>query len=112
MRDEFGRRFPHRPLAEQDHPLQTRCLDRSYKPFRVRVQIGTARSKVHRSNTRFGQPAQELRREQRIPIMNEVALAVQQAVHCIREVAADLIQPQPIGTRRDTESPPCVSTIP
>ena len=33
--------------------------------------------------------------------MDEVALAIEQAVHRIREVAADLIHPQPIGTRRD-----------
>ena len=38
MRHEFSSRFPHRALAEQDHPLQTRFLDRPYKPFRVRVQ--------------------------------------------------------------------------
>src|SRR5262249_12564700 len=33
MRHEFRSRFPHRPLAEQDHPLQTGFLDRTYKPF-------------------------------------------------------------------------------
>src|SRR6516164_11008083 len=53
MRHEFSSRFPHRPLAEQDHPLQTRFLDRAYKPFSMRVQIGTARWKLHRGNTRF-----------------------------------------------------------
>jgi hypothetical protein len=39
--------------------------------------------------------------KQRIAIMDEVALAIEQAVHRIREVAADLIHPQPTGTRRD-----------
>jgi len=39
MRDEFSSRFPHRPLAEQDHPLQAGFLDRSYKPFRERVIV-------------------------------------------------------------------------
>src|SRR6516225_5803582 len=98
MRHEFSSRFPHRALAKQDHPLQTRFLDRAYKPFRVRVQIGTARWKLHRGNTRFSQQAQELGRKQRITIMDEVALAIEQAVHRIREVAADLIHPQPPGT--------------
>jgi hypothetical protein len=33
--------------------------------------------------------------------VDEVALAVAQTDHCIREVAAALIHPQPIGNRRD-----------
>jgi hypothetical protein len=33
--------------------------------------------------------------------MDQVALAIEQPVHRIREVAADLIHPQPTGTRRD-----------
>ena len=37
MRNELGCRFPHRPLAEQNHPLQARFLDRPYKPFGVGV---------------------------------------------------------------------------
>src|ERR1700720_3955451 len=47
MRHEFSTRFPHRALAEQDHPLQAGFLDRPYKPFRVGVQIGTPRWKLH-----------------------------------------------------------------
>jgi hypothetical protein len=47
MRHEFSTRFPHRALAEQDHPLQAGFLDRPYKPFRLGVQIGTARWKLH-----------------------------------------------------------------
>jgi hypothetical protein len=43
----------------------------------------------------------------------QVALAIEQAVHRIREVAADLIHPQTTGTRpRSQQSPPCGSTIP
>ena len=37
MRDEFGNRFPHRPFAEQDHPLQAGFLDGPYEPFGVGV---------------------------------------------------------------------------
>ena len=37
MRDEFGSRFPHPGLAEQDHPLQAGFLDGPYKPFGVGV---------------------------------------------------------------------------
>ena len=76
MRHEFSSRFPHRALTEQDHPLQTRFLDRPYKPFRVRVQIGTARWKLHRGNTRFSQQAQELGRKQRVAIMDEVKVLI------------------------------------
>ena len=36
----FSSRFPRRALAEPDHPLQTRFLDRPYKPSRLRVTIG------------------------------------------------------------------------
>src|SRR5499427_802583 len=77
MRHEFSSRFPDGALTEQDHPLQTRFLDRPYKPFRVRVQIGTARWKLHRGNARFPQQAKELGRKQRIAIMDEVALALE-----------------------------------
>ena len=40
-------------------------------------------------------------RTARIAIMDKVALALEQPVHRIRQVAADLIHPQPTGTRRD-----------
>ena len=39
MRDELGSRFAHRTLAEQDHPLQTRFLDRPHKPFSLGIRI-------------------------------------------------------------------------
>lgn len=74
MRHEFSSRFPHRALAEQDHPLQAGFFDRPYKPFCIGVQIGTARWKLHRGKTRFAQQAQELGRKQRIAIMDHVAL--------------------------------------
>ncbi len=44
---------------------------------RVRVQIGTARWKLHRGDARFPQQAQELGRKQRIAIMDEVPLALE-----------------------------------
>jgi hypothetical protein len=47
MREEFGSRFPHRALAEQDHPLQAGLLDSPYKPFGVGVPIGTPRRQLH-----------------------------------------------------------------
>src|SRR5262249_18152573 len=104
MRYEFSSRFPHRSLAEQDHPLQAGSLDRAYKPFRVRV-------KLHRGYTRFGHQAQELGRKQRIAIMDEVALALQQAGHRIREVAADPDSSTTHwGSTQYPRSPPCVST--
>jgi hypothetical protein len=31
MRHQFSSRFPHRALPEQDHPLQTRLLNRPYR---------------------------------------------------------------------------------
>src|ERR1700733_4170986 len=71
MRHEFSSRFPHRALAEQDHPLQAGFFDRPYKPFCIGVQIGTARWKLHRGSTRFAQQAQELGKKQ-IAIMDQV----------------------------------------
>ena len=41
MRDELGSRFAYRTLAEQDHPLQTRFLDRPHKPFSVGMRGGS-----------------------------------------------------------------------
>ena len=49
----------------------------------------------------------------RIAIMDQVALAIQQAVHRIREVAAHLIHPQPNwDSTQFRQSPPCELTIP
>src|SRR5215469_738541 len=76
MRDEFGSRFPHPGLAEQDHPLQAGFLDGPYKPLGVGVQIGTPRRQLHRGHTGIGERLQELRGEQWIAIMNEVTLAL------------------------------------
>ena len=60
----------------------------------VRVHIRTARWKFHRGYTRFGQQAQELGRKQRIAILDEATLALQNPVFRIRQVAPDLAHPQ------------------
>ena len=60
----------------------------------MRVHIRTARWKFHRGYTRFGQQAQELGRKQRIAILDEATLALQNPVFRIRQVAPDLAHPQ------------------
>jgi hypothetical protein len=46
--------------------------------------------------------AQELGREQRVSIMDQVALALQNSIDGIRKISADLVHPQAIGPTRDS----------
>jgi hypothetical protein len=40
VRDEFGGRFPHRPLAQQDHPLQAGFLNSPYNRSAWAFKLG------------------------------------------------------------------------
>jgi len=79
----------------------------------VRVQIRRTRRQLHGFHPNIGEHVQELGCEQRVTIMDQVALALQEPVAGIRDVATHLAHPAGIGLRRDSGDldpgpvPPC-----
>lgn len=61
-------------LPEQDQPLQTGFFNAAHKSLGVGVQTATPRWQLHGFHARFLQYPEEFVCEQRIPIMDQVAL--------------------------------------
>ncbi len=80
MGDELPHHVSERALSEQDHPFQARLLDGAHKPFGVAVQIRGAWRKLYGSGARVGQSGNELGCEQRVAVMDKIALAPEQSV--------------------------------
>ena len=93
MRDEVVNGFPQRFLSKQDHPLKTGLLDGAHKFFGMRIQSRRSRRQLHRLHTNIVEHVQELGREQRVTIMNQEPLAVQDPVDRIGQISADLAHP-------------------
>src|SRR5262249_55872206 len=87
---------PNRIIRSRHDSLIVRT-NRSACAFKLGLRGGSFTDATPASASRL----RKLGRKQRIAIMHEVALAIKQAIHGIRQVAADLIHPQPTGTRRD-----------
>jgi len=66
--------------------------------FRVR----RPRRQFDRLNTHIVEQVQELSREQRVSIMDQITLALEDSVNRISNVSADLAHPQPVGIGTDT----------
>ena len=77
VRDELGSRFSNRCFAEQDHPFKTRLFDAPHESFSVSIQIRASRRDPNRRHARFGECVQELGREQRIAIVDQIAFPFQ-----------------------------------
>jgi hypothetical protein len=74
VRDELSSRFSNRCFAEQDHPFETRLFDAPHKSFSASVQVRASRRDPNGRHARFGEYVQELGREQRIAIVDQMAL--------------------------------------
>ena len=99
--DEFADGSPERPFTDENHPVQTGFLDRPNEPLRERIEIrGTGRQADHLHSC-GGERLAERQREQRIPIVDQEALARQKAITGIRQVATHLAHPGGVGLRRD-----------
>ena len=61
--------------------------------FGVSIQIRRSWRQLHRLHTNIGEHVQEISREQRVTIMNQKALAVQDTVDRIGQISADLAHP-------------------
>src|SRR4051812_4558811 len=71
---------PQGGFAEQDHPFQTGFLDAADKSFSVGVQIRRSRWQLDGLDTNILRGAEKPVREQRVPIMDQVALPREQPV--------------------------------
>src|SRR5215208_5579770 len=108
MQTELLDALSKRGLTEQDHALQAPFLDTAHEPLRVGVQIRRLWRQLHRFHASLSQHSQELVGEERIAIMNQVALTLQDPVYRIRQIPADLAHPQSTWLwRRCRRSPPC-----
>src|SRR5262249_42748591 len=99
VHNEFGRCATNRAFAKEDQPVQARLLDRAHESLCIGVQIRTSRWESYRLHAHIGKHAQELYREQRISIVDQVAFALEDSVHRISKVAPDLVHPEPIRNR-------------
>src|SRR5690242_11482718 len=93
--------FSQRALPEQDHALQTALLDAADELSGVGVQIWRSRRQPHRLHASPSQHGQEFVSEERIPIVNQVALTTKKPVECVGQISADLAHPQSVWPRCD-----------
>jgi hypothetical protein len=97
MCHELPDRLPQRTLAKEDQSIQARLLDGPHKAFRMGVQVGGTRRQLHRLDSNIREHIHELRREQRVAIMDQIPLSKQQTIDGIAEIPSDLAHPQPVG---------------
>ena len=90
MDDEVVNGCPQRLLSEQDRPLQTGFLDGPNESLGVRIQTRRPRRLPHGLDTNIGKHVQELSREQRVSIMDQIALAMEHSVDRIANIPANL----------------------
>ena len=91
MHSEFGRCATNRAFAKEDQSLQATLLDRAHESFCVGIPIRASCRQFHRCHTGFSVHLQELIREQRISVVDQVALALENTVNRVGQVAPDLV---------------------
>jgi hypothetical protein len=89
--DEFGDGSPERPFTDENQPVEAGFLDGPYEPFREGVEIWRVSRQADNLNVCGGESLAECDGEQRIPIVDQIALARQKAVAGIRHVATYLV---------------------
>ena len=80
MRCEVMNGCPQRTFPEQDQPFEAGLLNAPHEALGVSVQIWTSRWQFNGFHTGVLQRAQKFFREQRVPIMDQVTLANEQAI--------------------------------
>ena len=93
MSYELSYRISERVFAKQNHLVQTAFLDCSNEPFRTGIQVGRPWRQLHRFNALLRQHSEKVSRVQRIAIVNELALSLQESVYVIRHIASNLCHP-------------------
>ena len=101
MGDELGNGTPQGLFSEQDEAVQAGFLDRAYESLGLCVEIRRARWQLHGLDPDARQQTQEFCGEERVSIVDQIALAEEDSVHGVGDLAADLAHPQPVGSGRD-----------
>ena len=96
VRHKFLNGFSQRTFAEQNYSFQARLLNGSDKALGVAIQIGCAGRRLDGLHSGGLQGLQELGCEQRIPGVEQVPLAGQEAFGRVTEIPCDLAHPKPI----------------
>ena len=107
MRKEFSNPSAQRTLAEENHPLQTRFLDTAYESLRIGVQVRRMRWQRHGLHSSVGKHIQKPRREQRVAVMKEVALSIQNPLSGGGQIPGNLDHPEFVRCRSDACDLPC-----
>ena len=71
---------PQRTFPEQDQPFEAGLLDAAHEALGVGIQIWTSRWQFDGFHTGILQRAQKFFSEQRVPIMDQVTIAHEQAI--------------------------------
>ena len=90
---EFPDRLPQRALPEKDQSIQARFLARPHKAFRMGIQVWRTGRKFHRLNSHLREHKLELRREQRVAIMDQIPLTQEETIHRVADISGYLAHP-------------------
>ena len=101
--NELGDGSSERPFTDENQPVEAGFLDCPDEPFRVRVETRGMRRQANDPNACGGECLAERDGEQRIPIVDQEALAPETAVSGIGQIATHLAHPRsraPTPSRR------------
>jgi hypothetical protein len=93
---EFGDGAPQRGLAEHDQFGQALAFDGAYPSLGKGIQVRRLRRELHGPNANSSKNALKFRREQRVAIVDQIALAIQNSVLGIGHISADMTHPQSV----------------
>ena len=81
----LGDRGAKMPLSQYDHLVKALALYRQNESLGVRIQIGTSRRQLHALDSSRSENCDELHGEERVPIVEEVALPLEKSVDRLDE---------------------------
>ena len=100
MLDELVHSPPEVALPQRNHPVETLALNRSYEPFRVRIDVGRMKRTLHDSDAGLFKEPSNRWTPLPVSITDQEAVADQHAlIHC-GERATDLTHEQIVGMWR------------
>lgn len=91
VRDELGDGEAEVSFPEQHEPVEALRLDRQDEPFGESVQVRAVGWQLQAFHASPSKKLSELVGEQRIAIVDEVALALEEPIDVVGEVASDLL---------------------
>ena len=97
-------RFSQRPLAEEDHSIETLILDRPDEPLGVGVQVGRTVRQADDFDAGILQEIPECDGELRVSVKDEKPFLGERSVEWIGKVPANLHHPRFTWTGRDSSN--------